>query len=281
MNMGLCLLALLAASVTMVASASAKTAQLPEWGKCIPKARGEYRDAGCTEAAESAGERAFEWKHSPRNKEVIVSEGGKAVFEDVSGRQIVCGGFNGLWHVPEDGDKNIDQVHLAFTDCRESASGASCQNAAPGEIQTAQLFGFLGYVSGGGSPSPSVGLSLEPYSGRRAKPTSGPFAEFTCPALSPEPVVIGQRTGRAAAGGTAGDSVISTIEPVDTMTNRLTRTYSEVAPGMQSLTKFESEPEDVLESSLEGPKGSFELTALTLVTTCSSKEPIEIRAYVK
>ena len=156
------------------------------------------------------------------------------------------------------GIKELANLSLSFRGC--STSFPEC-----GELRTARLRGALGFISGGGSPSPSVGLDLKPQ-----HPDSGPFATFAFPSA-------GGIVGRARHGK-RGDSVISRITPIDEMTTMFTQTYSESAPGVQDPTKFEDGKEDVLEMSLSG-SGGFEQTALTLTTSDTTREPVEIRAY--
>jgi hypothetical protein len=248
-------------------------------GKCVAKANGGYSDAGCTERVTTTKGRkthgAFEWTHSP---ETINAVGGIAVFEATDGRQIVCSSTSAPFFAPQTSNTTVTQAQITFRGCRELASLASCQNGAEGEIKTRQLKGVLGFISGGGSPHPVVGLSLELSSAsvNHAPQGNRVIVEFACPAIGLEHIVIGQSTT-----GKGGDSVIAPIEPIDVMTTGLTRTYSESAPGLQSVTKFESRSEDVLEIGFDGAKGPFERAALILTTTCLPEyEPIEIRAFV-
>ncbi len=263
----LCLALVLTTGVIVATSASAK---LPEWGRCVAGAKGKYRNAACTEPVAKRAEGSYEWKHSPNN-EVIRNGAGEAVLETVGGTKIRCSHFEGELWIPETTDTVVTDVHLTFVECVEPKSGASCQNGAKGEIKSTKLQGVLGYIAGGGTETPSVGLSLAPAPGQ------GALAEFTCPELRPEQIVLGK-----PGGGGHGDSVIATITPVDLMTPEFKLTYSETS-GVQSPTKFEGEGnEDVLEMSFNGRKGAFEQTGLLLETPYSSGSvEREVRAYEK
>src|ERR1700733_2259905 len=86
------LIVIIAACALAVPTGALAGINLPEWGKCVAKANGRYRNAGCTERAatakghKSVGE--YEWIHSPQT---IDAAGGTAIFQAVSGREIACG----------------------------------------------------------------------------------------------------------------------------------------------------------------------------------------------
>lgn len=279
------LIVIIAACALAVPTGALAGINLPEWGKCVAKANGRYRDAGCTErAAKTKGHKSggeYEWIHSPQT---IDAAGGTAIFQAVGGREIVCGsegggvGTSAPFFTPQTSSRTVTQAQITFRDCHEPISGATCQNGAEGEIKTRELKGVLGFISGGGTPHPTVGLSLELSSASLRHPPHGKrvIAEFACPTLGLDHIIIGQ-----SRAGTSGASVIAPIEPVDAMTSILMRTFSESAPGLQSISQFESGSEDVLEIGYEGPEGPFGKVALLLTTTCTAEyEPIEIRAYV-
>jgi len=267
-------------AATLVASAVAATSalagmHLPEWGKCVKAEKnGKYKDAGCTEPATSRGEGLYVWRHTA-NTEEIVNEAGESVFEGVSGkRKIECSHLvNKLW-IPETNFSSVTAVHLVFSGCEEIEEGmatGSCQNGeTAGEITSNELRGSLGYISGGGTPDPVVGLSLMPSPGRKA------IAEFVCFSLGHEQhVVLGKSGGD-------GDSVIARITEVDQMVSSWQLTYSESAPGIQDPTKFEGLSEDILEASFAGRTGPFERFGLTYVAPYSSGVvKREVRAYVQ
>jgi hypothetical protein len=271
--MGLCLAVVLLTSGVVATSA---IAALPEWGKCVKvEQHGKYRDPGCTEPAESRGEAHWVWRHAAGNTEVIENEAGGSVFEGVSGeREIECTHLvNKLW-IPEGNPKSVTHVHLLFTGCEEIEEGkaiASCQNGeTAGEIRSQELRGTLGYISGGGSTNPVVGLSLMPSPGQKS------IAEFECSAPGQQHVVLGR------PGGGGGDSVIATIAEIDKMVSSWELKYSESKPGIQNPTKFEGQSEDILETSFGGRGGPFEQFGLTYTAPYSSGAvQREIRAYVK
>jgi hypothetical protein len=150
---------------------------------------------------------------------------------------------------------------LLFNGCVDVSSGVLC-----GEIKAKELGAKLGYISGGGSAHPVVGLDMKPVTGRV-------FAEVACPASGPKNVVLGKKKGSSGGG-----SLISHIEPIDEMTTSFTETYAQTG-GVQNPTSFESGNEDVLEASFTGPNGPFERVGLQLTYTNTTEEPLEIRAY--
>jgi hypothetical protein len=284
----------LVTAILISAATAAASPTLPEWGRCMASDKGEYSDAGCTDKV-GKGKGSYDWKSALSVAQPeLTSQSSEAVIEGVNGNRLVYASeaepmvartrsaaeaakssflvgivvtfrfdprITFILILSGGGPKEVKQVVFSFPAGIESGTGASCE-----EIKTTELHGALGYISGSGSPDPSVGLNLK---------TKGPiFAEFACPAAGRPSVVIG-RNKRTKLGG----SVISRITPVDEMTTEFTQVYSESAPGIQNPTKFETGNTAVLEASFAGPNGPFEQAALTSTTSDTSREPIEIRAY--
>jgi hypothetical protein len=256
--------------LSAVAAASA-TVRLPEFGQCVKDARGQYTDAGCTErVGEHRG--GFEWlgRGKIASRE-ITATAPEVVIEGVDGHKIVCAGTGGgggggvrageMGLTVEPPGLNETRGFLVLNGCVDVSSGASC-----GEIKTKELGAKLGYISGGGSPHPVVGLDMKPVKGRV-------FAEFACPASGPKNVVLGKKKGSSRGG-----SLISHIEPIDEMTTSFAETYAQTG-GVQNPTSFESGEEDTLEASFTGPNGPFEQVGMQLTYTNTNEEPLEIRAY--
>jgi hypothetical protein len=279
-KLGLCLLAAFAMGATAAATASAA---LPEWGKCVKfvnqhgKNVGKYQDSGCTKLAEPAKSGGFEWQTSSSIAEkAFTSHGGAAELETTSGIKTLC-------RVEEakgllSGSKEVSEVEVIFKGCEASFGNIPCGNGIQpplgeepeGQIRTRSLKGKLGYISGKGEETPSVGLTLEPTQKK------GLFAEFICG----NTLVV--RVGEAPKG-VGGDSIISPITPVDVMSIAQTQTYTQ-EKGIQKPTALEGGKEDFLETEISDGFGEIAFAEsgqmLTTVNSLNSGEKIEIRAFI-
>lgn len=270
MIVALCSVAAVALSAAAIAGAAMK---LPEWGRCVADATGQYTDAGCTEHVAKGESGKFEWLGRGQIVNRAITAVGPEVVIEGAAHKIACTGTGGggggggaepaatMGLLVEPSGLQQTKGSLSFQGCTYVTAGASC-----GELKTPELVAVLGFISGGGSPHPVVGVDTRPVKG-------GVFAEVACPASGPKNVVLGRKKP-----GKAGNSVISHIEPIDQMATGFTETY-EQAGGVQNPTSFESGKEDVLEASFDGRKGPFEPVGLKLTYTNTTEEELEIRAY--
>jgi hypothetical protein len=164
------------------------------------------------------------------------------VFESVGGRKVVCESSDAEWTPSQTDAENVLDAGMSFKGCVEPVSGVSC-----GEFGTTALKGRLEITSGAGSPEAAVGLWLFPVDRHYHHDL---FAQFKC-------------VGMVRLKG----SVMSTIEPVDIMTNTFTRTYSLSGAGGEGLAMSFKLNE------------SFEQTGLIQEAVTTTVEPVEIRAY--
>jgi len=298
--LGLCLVAAFAMSAVATATASAA---LPEWGKCVKfvnqhgKNVGNYENPGCTKKTEVAKTGAWQWQPAPKSipNPAFTSHGGQAVLETTSGpfTAVTCSTEEATGNLA--GSKEVREVSVLFKGCHLSLTTNegtffTCGNqllppqgeGKEGEIRTRKLRGKLGFISGKGEESPSVGLSLEPEEKRSL------FAIFACAER-----YLFVRVG-VFPKGKGNDSVISPIGPVNAMSIANTQTYKaqerevepgkfEEEPGIQNPTHFQEGPEDYLETETSYAEGNFGPIAqsaqtLTTVNTLNSGEEIEIRA---
>ena len=297
--MGLCLAAVCAMSALATATASAA---LPEWGKCVKfvnqhgKNVGNYENPGCTKKTEVAKTGAWEWQAAPKSipSPAFTSHGGAAVLETTSGPFTAVTCVSEEAHGNLSGSKEVREVSVLFKGCHLSFGGNeggfyTCGNgllppqgeAKEGEIETRNLKGKLGFISGKGEENPSVGLSLEP------EEKKGLFAQFMC---AERYLVV--RVG-GFPKGKGNDSIISPIGPVNSMSVANTQTYKaqerevepgkfEEEPGIQNPTHFEGGKEDYLETETSYSKGPFgeivqSAQTLTTVNQLDSGEEVEIR----
>lgn len=257
---GLCLAAIF---VIAAFGASSAFAGGPEFGKCEAKAGGKYKDANCQTKGKPG---AFEWvKETALPNKAFHGEGGAGILnvvarfcEGVKGEgsertlaceekgvesspiQIECEteGAHGEYV----GTKEVTNIAVTFRGCKLFGSVA-CENGLEGEVRVDPLKGTLGYINKG---TKSVGISLTP------KTKKGEFAKFTCGGflgvvVGADPKVKGE-SNPVYPGKGGGDSIISPIEPVNTMTTSLTQTYTTTSEDENIPNKFEGKPIDVLES---------------------------------
>lgn len=305
--LGLCLLA---ASAVGVFTAGTASAALPEWGKCVKvpfevngkvKTKGKFANSNCTEA-QAGGEYEFlKGTSGISNAEFTARQTSeKAELETAQGIGVTCDGTEA--HGSLAGTKEVVGVEVTFTGCELGALNFSCEGSfesfergkqygyefTEGEIITRGLKGRLGYISGKGTSEPKVGLELAP------EEKGGLFAEFGCGArdqFGQNPVLV-VRVGSKEKKG-SGDSIISPINPVNTMGTALEQTYAsqevtnengerERVRGHQEPEKFETGPKDTLESEASDAYGTLGWTAAsqieTLSTSLNSGEELEIKA---
>jgi hypothetical protein len=235
-------LGLLAACALGAMGTAAAQAETLEWGKCaaLPGGTGgKYTDAGCTERAEhkSGG---YEWTSLEVEKDLTyINAVGDVSFETAASASIQCTGGVG----PESTQFALNKKTLKtplwiFEGCKEAGGEEPCtaNNSFSGEISNEYAWhevgtpvpgwkGKLGFVSGAGTPDPVVGVEYKVLNHERLF----------------EPVKCEGALGTVWIGGSkhGGDSFVSTIEPVNTMTNQFTQVYGESAPGVSSVTNFE------------------------------------------
>jgi hypothetical protein len=268
--MGLCLVAVFAVSAFAASGASA----LPEIGKCVAKAgTGKYKDANCNEKAGTLkSEKSFEFLKEI-GKAKFTSSGGAGVLETEAGTKVECTtqSATGEYDVdlsPTTGKqlptKEVDHVTAKFNGCSLPLLGAKCNTAGSGEgeIVTKPLEGGLGYISGKGTKTPSVGQELEPMT------VKGKFVEFEC--SSAAKVAVGE------GGGKGGDCIIAPVANANEMSLTATQFYSG-EKGKQTPQHFEGSAAICnLESNLNG--GAFERATQALSTTVTNEEALEIKA---
>jgi len=257
---GLCLVAAFALSAIGAGSASA----LPEIGKCVAKAGGKYTNANCT----TAGKGSFEFVKTI-TKKGFTSAGGEGILEGASGTVISCktqsatGEYKGTTSF-----KEVQHVKATFKGCELPLFKAECKTkgAALGEITTTDLTGKLAYTSGKGGKTPKVNQGLTPLVKKKG------FALFECPAVGVE-VYVGEGKEKGH------ETILAEVTPLNTMALTSTQVYAG-SKGVQTPQFVEGKATviDNLESSLAGPKGTFERSDQALETVVTNEEELEIKA---
>jgi hypothetical protein len=250
--LGLSLIAVLAMSALVAASASA---QAPEFGRCVKVAKGtgKFGMASCT--GEKAG--SYEWVPGlgASSKFTTASKVGTFVTltETVGGTKITCHGQTATGEYT--GAKTVGQVLLRFTGCESSGGKANSPGEPEGVVVSKSLQGSLGIVkSGETSKQNKVGLDLLPEA------PAGPVTEFS-------------------VGGIALVVRGSVIVPVTANKMQLTATLKFAqAKGKQKPERFQGEAKDVLEESVNG--SAFEQAGLAFESTQTNEEAIEINSVV-
>jgi hypothetical protein len=133
---------------------------------------------------------------------------------ETSGKlRVTCTGDNGTGQLGKN-QATTAELTVTFTGCE--IGGLKCKSAglANGNIQTVKLAATLGRIKAG-----EAGILIKPKTG----------TAFLVPVLCGGEVEF-----------TATGSVIGTLTPVDTQTNKLTAKFTQVG-GLQTIKKFEGE----------------------------------------
>jgi len=266
---GLCILAVCALGAWAASSASA----LPEVIRCQSSETGKYKNAACTEkavASEKGNKAKFEiHKGLGGTLEGFTSAGGEGKLEGASGTEIKCTSQSATGKYDEDTGKitEVENVKATFTGCSLPLFGVPCETkgAAAGEITTTSLHGAFKYTSGKGTKTPVVNTGLKPDIAKKG------FALFECPAVGVE-VYVGEGKEKGH------ETILANVGPVRVMSSTATQVY-EGAKGVQNPQHIEgSAVIDNLESSLSGPKGTFERSDQVLTTVLTGEQEAEILA---
>ncbi len=238
----------------------------PEYGRCVKVTsekvgaktvyHGGFTAATClVKSGTNTGQ--YEWEPGVLKAHFTtkMKELTKVILQTVTGSRVTCTGETGTGEYT--GLKTVGGVVLTLTGCELASPKATCASAggAPGEIVTKQLAGALGVDTLGKTAAQNkIGLDLFPVG------KTGPLMEFSC-------------------AGTAVSVQGSVIVPVTANKMELAGTLKASATtGKQKPENFVGEPKDILEESLNG--GGFGQTGLTLTTTQTNEEAVEVNPVV-
>ena len=231
---------------------SAAPPSSPEYGRCVKvsKGTGKYANAGCTSLG---GKDGYEWDSGVLAAPFKTKHtSGSVTFETVKGSKVTCTGEASTGQYT--GPKTVGGVVLTLTGCQRTSEKCS-SGAVAGEIVSNPLEGALGVEKLGVDNSKNkIGLDLYPVG------KTGPLMEFSC-------------------GATTVSIQGSVIVPVKANKMSLTSAlrFTAVA-GKQRSESFVGEPKDILEASFNGEP--FEQTGLTLTTTQTNEEQVEVNSVV-
>lgn len=236
---GLCVVAVVAMSAAVAASASAS---LPERGKCASGT--EFENKGCTV---SGAKNKFKWVPNVKTAFSMTS-GAATIRSSAEAPPVECakskskGDFIG---------PKGSEFAVTFEGC--SSAGEKCTGGAKakaGQVITNKLEGIIGFISPG-----VVGEDVKAVGG-------GVLASFKC---GPNNVEID-----GSVIGEIGSGVYNMAASTETLTFR-------EAGGKQEPTKLEGGPEDTLNSEIDGlGSGTFPF-ATTLSATATIKPGLEIK----
>jgi hypothetical protein len=297
--LGLCLAAVLAVAAFAAASASAAT---PEWGQCFAKTGGKYTNSSCTTKGKGG---TFEWrKGSEIAKKKFTGAGGIGVLRTIGGD---CRDGNQLVNPGCEGKENHEEHFSQFVECEnENAVGEaagthevkgvkvdfhsckllgslSCSNTeTEGQVDTNELKGKLGFTD---KAKDEAGVELTPVK------KHGQFAKFECAGVVI--ITVGEGGHEKVKGHTeepfyakgGGDTVISPVTPVNTMSSSFTQVYKvneETAENIPS--KFEGGKLDLLEDFAAGTeetetnRWAYSPAGEEITNVNTPEEAVEIRA---
>lgn len=250
--LGLYLMAGLATSAAVAASASAAA---PELGRCLAKLGGTYANSSCTTIR--AGVTKYEWVPGPGPKNLFtfttktLQQGIDLEGRAKNGDKLICGNNGHGFGEYVSASEQLETVVLeACTGVSGLAGECTSAGDPQGEITTAQLRGLYGFIKRPGN----AGISLEPASGTT-------FIGFECGGV---PVIV-------------RSSIIAPLTP----RNKMTTTFEEKfkASGVkQNPTHFEFGAKDVLEASINS--GPFEEAGATTTDLIKSQESLEFNTHI-
>jgi hypothetical protein len=244
-------------AAAVAATASASNPALYECAKATKNAQkkytGKYLDKKCSkeatkseiEAGKTNKYELQEWAKEVAKVKVFKGKGSAGDLEVEGVGEVQCsksadtGEFNG--------PKSADNVKVTFTSCATLGHKCESPGAAVGEIRTETLEGEVGYLAGGGTESPIVGVDLKP------QPPAKYLAQFTC---NPEELNLRVR----------GSVVGEVLPPYNKFTKEATLKFHS-HNGIQEWESFEGGPIDTLisescfgcEPSGEDPSGESQI----------------------
>jgi hypothetical protein len=218
-------------------ASSAALAALPENMECAKtrkvqgKYTGKYLDTKCSKEATTQ-----EIEDGKRNKYEIRSGSGKGKpfkgkgkpngavvdIEDIGGITCTSDSLTGKFTSPT----SADYIVITLKGCEYI--GKKCESGSTvGQIVTNSLRAEYGYLEGGGTGTPKVGIDLKAETGEV-------MAAFKCPSL-----------GWVWEDEWAG-SIIGEVTPVNRFTKEVTWTFKQKRVGVQEWEHLEGSPTDIL-----------------------------------
>jgi hypothetical protein len=217
--LGLAVLAVFALGAITAAGASAAE---PAFYECAKEAGGKY-EKGC---GKEGGKGGYVLREGIGKKHTFKGKGGKATLHTAAVKgEVSCAGFKDEGTLTSPTTEN--KVVSIFSKCTSLGKNCNSPGQKSGTIKTNDLEGELGYISKSG---PIVGVDLKAEGG-------GTLAEFECEGLVSIVVtgsVIGEQKGDINKFSKTSEAIF------------------EVVAEEQKYRKFETGPEDILLSEING-----------------------------
>jgi len=269
---GLCVLAMFAFSAFVASSASAV---IPEFGKCtkVATGTGKYKSAGCSVLAIETTEKKYNWEPGVPAGLGFTSKGGTGELLTVGGKTVTCETQSAVQgeYVSGTDNKHEDGIFVKFQGCKSKGQTCTTAGKNPGELETLELVGEVGYEKA--SSEKLTDLKLEP-----GPADGGFFIKFKC--VSFEIQVRGGPNAKknAGEGGKPGQGILVKIKN-NKMAFKEILKYKQTAGKQKPLKWIGVEPETYLESSFEGL--NFEQSGQTIESTVENNGAVklELKAF--
>ena len=254
---GLCIAAMCAVvAFTATSAFAAEETKQPEFGTCVKKAGGKFKNSGCSIAAKAATEEKFEWNKGLAKAVTFTSkikELTSATLETVGGTKITCKTEEGSGQINAGTANKVSKVIALFKECTTSGFPCTSAGKASGEIETFNLTGGVGIekVSLEGAAKNKAAEELHAESGTN-------LAEFECVGV---PVEV-------------RGSVLHNVK-VNAMLSKTTEKFTQ-SKGKQKPEKYAGgvAKEHILESN--NAKGPFEQAGQTITALVTFAEKAEL-----
>jgi hypothetical protein len=207
----------------------------PEFGECghVNAGTGKWGTAACSSAG--TGGDNYEWFPGARVKELRVLSGA-ASLSPIGSSSVACKGWRASGEFT--GYKSVGAT-IGLTECSMAEQPCTTPGMPSGHLQSAPLEGALGVIrKNAEAKKNTVGLDFAP--------ASGPWVEFTCGSTS---VTV---RGSVVASTTANGTTKPTLKFA-------------ASKGKQSPQRFEGQPVDILEASVNG--GAYAKVGLVMSGT--------------
>jgi hypothetical protein len=265
--------------------APAAHAASPEWGTCKPvgaSATHRYSDPGCTSATGARTPAAYEWVPLAAQRRIplrATSLLGDVRFQTPAGRTIQCEALGGEDFARAEGPKGLATPLWELQQC--GSEGQECHSVTAGVIgEINDVYSWLEEPSEPGRPRPGWTGRL----GWVTKTTSPPVVGIEYTTRNRErlfdPVSCRAALGTVWIGGDPAhnSSFISTIAPIDQMTNDFSETFASSAPGVGEPGRLENHYPVRLSAFLESHWEPVAITGTFRYRVEDPPGPLELRA---
>jgi hypothetical protein len=275
--LGMCMVAVFAIAAVTATGASAE--KLPAWGQCEASEthEGKYADAGCTEPVKKVYGKTtggYEWHPLEGEYHFRNGEIGPTTFETTNGKKIQCaeGALEGRQRV--EAPNRVSSMLVTFEGCESEGRECLGLTNLSNWLEEEAIEGKLVYLSGEGTTSPTVGLTLT-----TEVPGQPLYKTVACEGELGSVEIGG--AGAKKAERPKGNAVIGVVSPVDVMTTEYTQTFNQTA-GVQEPMAAEKGKAKSLQMFLSNEFKWVQMGLTSTFAYFSERElpPIEIKAVI-